>query len=224
MNIIDAVLSERAADLSDLLRNAPSLASTRFEHEMFLDAVGHQFYAGDTPLHVAAAGICLASAKTLLEAGADADARNRRGASPLHYAADPRPSDGARWRPAEQESLMKLLIAHGGDRDGADKSGVRPLHRAVRRLRPAAVRFLLDAGCDARARAGKLGSTPLHLAVGSTGASGTAGSTGLQAEIAGLLIDAGARLSDIDGRGQTALDRIRSSTLRDALANLGVLD
>jgi ankyrin repeat protein len=52
---------------------------------------------------------------------------------------------------------------------------VTPLHRAVRARSPAAVAALLSAGASPRAATAKAGSTPLHLAVAPTGASGTAG-------------------------------------------------
>jgi len=45
-------------------------------------------WLGDTPLHAAAAGYRVRIARLLLENGADVSTRNRRGAQPLHYAAD----------------------------------------------------------------------------------------------------------------------------------------
>ena len=222
--IINAVLSGQAHDLTRLLREQPPLATMKFDQEMLVESIPHQLYTGDTPLHLAAAAVRLESAKALLKAGADADAANRRAARPLHYACDPRPSEEAKWRPAEQVELIQLLLAHGAQIDAPDKAGVRPLHRAVRARSPGAVRALLDSGCDARTPAGAAGSTPLHLAVGPTGASGTAGRINLQIEIIALLIGGGAKLTDVDAKGQTVVDRIRSVPLRQALSALGLLD
>src|SRR3569623_1698494 len=69
----------------------------------FLSANAHHLYAGDTALHVAAAAHRPAIVRALIELGADVAARNRRGATPLHYAADGDP-DAARWNPAAQAS------------------------------------------------------------------------------------------------------------------------
>ena len=64
----------------------------------------------------------------------------------------------------------------------------------------------------------KAGSTPLHLAVAPTGASGTAGAGDLQLEIIRMLLAAGATLADTDRNGITVAGRINSQALRDALA------
>src|SRR5271155_2189495 len=48
-------------------------------------------YRDDTPLHLAAAGLRYDAARALLAAGAPVNAVNRRGATSLHYACDPRP-------------------------------------------------------------------------------------------------------------------------------------
>ena len=60
--------------------------------------------------------------------------------------------------------------------------------------------------------------TPLHLAVAPTGAGGTAGSGELQLEIIRMLLAAGATLADADRNGVAVADRIRSQSLREALA------
>jgi hypothetical protein len=56
--------------------------------DVWLAEIGHYVYGGDTALHVAAAGHEARVDRALIAAGADVAARNRRGASPLHYAAD----------------------------------------------------------------------------------------------------------------------------------------
>ena len=63
--------------------------------------------------------------------GADVRARNRRGAEPLHYAADRSPSAGYQSRGAQRKVIVYLIEA-GARPDVMDKSGVAPLHRAVR--------------------------------------------------------------------------------------------
>ena len=54
----------------------------------------HWLYVGDTPLHLAAASLRGRAARLLLRHGGDPNATNRRRATPLHYACDPRPQSG----------------------------------------------------------------------------------------------------------------------------------
>ena len=124
--------------------------------------------------------------------GGDVRARNRRGAEPLHYAADGAPGSRA-WNPPAQAATIASLIQAGADPNTVDRSGVTPLHRAVRTRCAAAVRALLDGGADVRRR-NKSGSTPLQLATWNTGrgGSGSAESKAQQQEIARLLEQRGA--------------------------------
>ena len=79
----------RLSALKSAARYAFSGGATRLDpRSYFFDAIGHYVYAGDTLLHVAAAAYDLAAAQALVSVGADVRARNRRGAEPLHYAAD----------------------------------------------------------------------------------------------------------------------------------------
>ena len=82
-------------------------------------------------LHVAAAAHQQELAESLVARGADVRARNRRGAEPLHYAADRSPSAGYQSRGAQRKVIVYLIEA-GARPDVMDKSGVAPLHRAVR--------------------------------------------------------------------------------------------
>jgi ankyrin repeat protein len=150
--------------------------------------------------------------------GAGVGARNRRGAEPLHYAADGVPGSEA-WDPAAQHAIVELLIKAGADPNSADKSGVAPLHRAVRTRCAAAVEALLGHGADA-VRRNKHGSTPLHLAVQNSGrgGSGSPAPQEEQAKIVRLLLDHGARASDKDSSGKTVEDCVQSDWIRALLA------
>jgi len=64
---------------------------------------------------------------------------------------------------------------------------------------------------------GKLGSFPLHLAVQSTGASGTAGAADEQLEIIQLLLAHGARPNAQDSRGRNVFDWTTSERIAAAL-------
>jgi hypothetical protein len=201
----------------DLSRITPAAATQRMDEDLLVAEVPHWLYRGDTPLHLAAAGLRYDAARALLTAGAPVNAVNRRGAAALHYACDPRPLSPA-WNPPAQRRVIDLLVSSGAAVDQPDRGGVTPLHRAVRARSPAAVATLLAAGADPHVATGKAGSTPLHLAVAPTGAGGTAGTGDLQLEIIRLLLAAGATLADTDGNGTMVADRIQSQALRDALA------
>jgi ankyrin repeat protein len=201
---------------NDLSRITPAGATQRMGQDLFVAELSHQLYRGDTPLHLAAAGLRYDAAGALIAAGTPVNAVNRRGATALHYACDPRPLSPT-WNPAAQRRVIDLLVSSGGAAGQPDRSGVTPLHRAVRARSPAAVAALLSAGANPRAATKKAGSTPLHLAVAPTGATGTAGTGDLQLEIIRLLLAAGATLADADRNGITVTDRIQSHALRSAI-------
>src|SRR5262245_10235253 len=104
-------MSNRATTLVDLLaaivadenkavrlvQAAPLIAQARIGDERLVEEIPHQLYVGDTPLHVAAAALRPLAVGALIEAGADVNAENRRGATALHYACDARPKAGKMW-------------------------------------------------------------------------------------------------------------------------------
>lgn len=181
-----------------------------------LGAIPHYVYAGDTALHIAAAAHQVGTARMLIDRGARVRARNRRGAEPLHYAADGSP-DGVHWNPDAQRDVIGYLIEVGADPDARDKSGVAPLHRAVRTRCSAAVHALLDGGADSNMANGS-GSTPLHLAVQNTGrgGSGSAAAIREQREIITLLLQHGARPTATDANGRTVAS-VAGSSVRELL-------
>jgi hypothetical protein len=193
-NLLDAIAADATRCL-DLLAAEPGLAraklaegATRAEATAnFLIGIAHYVYEGDTALHVAAAAYRVEVAERLIGLGADVRARNRRGAEPLHYAADGGPG-APHWNPAAQAATIALLIAAGADPNALDKSGVAPLHRAVRTRCAAAVAALLDGGANAALKNAS-GSTPMMLATHQTGrgGSGSPQAKAQQAEIVALL-------------------------------------
>ena len=200
--LVDAAVGGRADVVSQLLASDRDLATVRSDVEGFVDAATHQLYAGDTALHMAAAAFQRAVAEILVRSGADSRARNRRGAEPLHYAAD-----ANHWAPAAQRETIEYLLSAGADPNAIDNDGTAPLHRAVRTRSSEAVRALLEGGADVRKRNGS-GSTPLHLAVQDTGRGGSGSELAReeQRKIIAVLLQAGARGSDSDGRGRTVRD------------------
>lgn len=216
----------RCLTASPALAAMPSrVGASRQESSTFFFAeIAHYLYAGDTALHMAAAAFRRDVAALLVGHGADCRAKNRRGAEPLHYAAD-----ANRWDPTAQAETIEYLISIGADPNALDRAGVSPLHRAVRTRSLAAVRALVDGGSDSR-RPNKAGSTPLHLAVQTTGRGGSGSVQALeqQADIVRLLLERGARATDQDGRGksvhQAATGKWIRSVLREASAGEQPMD
>src|SRR5215467_13068730 len=118
--IFEAVLGSDEA-VAQLLRRSPDLSQARVGRDYLVETIPHWLYVGDTPLHLAAAALRTRAAKLLLENGANTNAKNRRGATPLHYACDPRPKSGGTWDPDAQVSIIKLLVLRGADLDKADR-------------------------------------------------------------------------------------------------------
>jgi ankyrin repeat protein len=195
MALVRAIVSGDDLTVRRLLDGSGVLAAARLgegatrqaSEQFFLAEISHHLYAGDTALHVAAAGYRTEIARLLVARGADVGATNRRGAQPLHYAADGAPGS-RRWNPGAQADTVFCLIAAGADPNAGDKGGATPLHRAVRTRCAAAVKALLDGGADARLP-NRAGSTPMQLANLTTGRGGTGSPAAKeqQAEIVRLL-------------------------------------
>ena len=223
--LIRAVVRGEKDVVSRLLAAHPELATapaaagaTRAQApEFFFEEIRHYLVSGDTALHMAAAAFQRAIAERLIRSGASCRARNRRGAEPLHYAAD-----ANRWKPAAQRDTIAYLLLAGADPNALDRSGVAPLHRAVRTRSSEAVRALLAGGADVHLK-NKNGSTPLHLAVQDTGrsGSGSARARSEQAKIIAILLGAGARVSESDEKGRSVLGACSNERIRMLLEHAG---
>src|SRR3954471_1381429 len=96
MTLIRAIVRNDRDDVRRRIAEQPALVSlpavvgaSRSEaSQYFFDEISHYVYAGDTALHLAAASYGEGIVRDLHGAGAPVDALNRRGARPLHYAAD----------------------------------------------------------------------------------------------------------------------------------------
>jgi len=197
--LMTQIVAGDVAAVGRTLAASPALASASLRqgatrhsaHGDFLAEMAHYVYAGDTPLHAAAAAYRWEIVPELVSMGADVRARNRRGAEPLHYAADGMPGS-ARWNVNDQRDTVVALLAAGADPNAVDKSGVTPLHRAVRNRCASAVRALIEGGADVRRPNGS-GSTPMRLANRTTGRSGSGSSIARaeQHEIVRLLLGHG---------------------------------
>ena len=225
MALFRAIASHDEPDVARRLDSSGDLAirplgtgaSRQDADRYFLGAIRHYVYTGDTALHIAAAAHQRELAESLVTRGADVRARNRRGAEPLHYAADGSPGAQHRDR-VPQRDVITYLIEAGADPNALDKSGVAPLHRAVRSRCSDAVSALIESGANPRLM-NKHGSTPLHLAVQNTGKSnsGSQGAKDEQGRIIVLLLEHGASATDADANGRTVAAAATSVWIRDLL-------
>jgi ankyrin repeat protein len=213
----DEVSRRLAADPA-LATTASDVGATRQGPSAFFFAdIAHHLYEGDTALHMAAAAFRRPMAELLIAHGANCRARNRRGAEPLHYAAD-----ANRWNPVAQAETIEYLISVGADPNALDDSCVAALHRAVRTRSLAAVRALLVGGANAM-QTNKAGSTPLHLAVQTTGRGGSGSSQAReqQAGIVRLLLERGASATAQDKQGKEVLQAATSEWIKAFLTEAG---
>jgi ankyrin repeat protein len=221
LNSIRLIVSGEIEEISRRLAANPALATTASDvgatrqgaSEFFFREIAHYLYAGDTALHMAAAAFQRPIAELLVAHGANCRAKNRRGAQPLHYAAD-----ANHWDPTAQAQTIAYLLSAGADPNALDNSGVAPLHRAVRTRSSPAVRALLDGGANPKAP-NNAGSTPLHLAVQTTGrgGSGSPEARQQQTEIIRLLLQRGASPTDKDARGKQVRQAATSESIRALL-------
>jgi len=123
---------------------------------------------GNRPLHCAARVGSGAVASCLLESGADVNAANHRGSTPLHIAAH-LSSAGADADPYIKVAEL-LLKRDEIDLDQPDVNGCTPLHIAAQRGCNKLVQMLVDRGSSLRARTsvdskGRGGRTAKEMAI-----------------------------------------------------------
>lgn len=217
--LLKAILDDDRSKVEELLKNDPALATgVVSEPRLYESGIFHWLYAGDTALHLAAAGYRVEIARILLDAGADPNATgNHRRSGPLHYAADGYIS-GPAWDAQRQVKMIQCLLEAGAEIDAQDMNGATPLHRAVRTRCAAAVQSLLEAGCAPAVR-NRPGSTPFHLAVQTTGrgGSGAEEARAAQRTIIETFLSQGLSAKLKDGNGKSVLDWARSDWIREIL-------
>ncbi|HTL58668.1 MAG TPA: ankyrin repeat domain-containing protein [Candidatus Limnocylindrales bacterium] len=218
--LLRAIVDDDRNGVEVMLAGNPSLAARLVSRPKLYQAkIFHWLYAGDTALHLAAAGYRVEIARLLLRAGADPSARsNHRRSSPLHYAADGYIT-GPVWNAKRQLSTIECLLDAGADINGQDMNGATPLHRATRTRCVEAVRYLLKAGADPLLK-NKPGSAPFHLAVQNTGrgGSGAPQAVAAQREIINEFLSFGLSPELKTSGGKTVRDCAKSTWIRELLA------
>ena len=109
-----------------------------------------------TPLHLAMGRDWFKLARILLDHGADANAENNDGKTPLHLLSESRVHNG------DALELIRVLLKHGVAVNRRDKNNQTPLLLAMWRGQLELARILLDHGADATVEKTN-GKTPVHL-------------------------------------------------------------
>jgi hypothetical protein len=218
-SLLSAIVDDDRASAGQLLKPNPALATLPTDEPRLYDSsILHWLYAGDTALHLAAAGHRVEIVALMLDAGADVNvAGKHRLARPLHYAADGYVT-GPAWDAKRQVKSIRRLLDAGADINAQDKNGATPLHRAVRTRCADAVRLLLKSGADPK-RKNKPGSTPFHLAVQNTGRGGSGAEVAKAAQrrIIAEFLSIGLSPTLKDGHGKAVADSARSEWIQQML-------
>src|SRR5260221_2824533 len=218
--LLAAIVEADQLTVAKLLQVDSGLATRLIaQPKLYNSKIRHWIYAGDTALHLAAAGYRVEIVRLLLAAGADTNStKNHRKSGPLHYAADGYIT-GPAWNANRQVQTIQCLLDAGADINAQDKNGATPLHRAVRTRCAAAVRCLLERGCDAKLK-NKPGSTPFHLAVQNTGRGGSGAEVAkaAQRQIIQEFLSFGLSPALKDSKGKSVFDCARSTWIRNILS------
>jgi Ankyrin repeats (3 copies)/Ankyrin repeats (many copies) len=164
------------------------------------ELVRGRYGAGRTLLHDAAAAGNLAIVEMMLRAGADPNATDQYGHTPLYCV-------GNAYNIKGGENVVRVLVQRGANVHAHD--GIKhctALHMAARRGNVPVAAALLDCGADIEARDG-LGDTALRRAVNCG-----------KAEMAAFLLSRGADVHSIGSRGLTPQQVARGAAMKQLLS------
>lgn len=187
-----APVDPKIVSFIDLIR-AGKTAEVRKQLAKDPDLVKGKLADGSTALHHAAAFGPLATVELLVSGGADVNARNRRGSTPLH------------WSVASEEKL-KYLISKGANVNARQVDGRTPVYMAALLGNGAgSLRALLASGADPNISTSN-GTPPLMAASARGGVAAMS-----------LLIEKGAKVNVMNGSGETPLMSAASSGSTEAV-------
>ncbi len=121
-SLLAAILKDDRPAARKLVKTHRELSSDVVEESRLYETeVAHWLYAGDTALHLAAAGYRVEIAQLLLASGADPNfAQNHRVSGPLHYASDGY-INGPTWNEERQVKTIRCLLEAGADANAQEK-------------------------------------------------------------------------------------------------------
>ena len=145
-------------------------------------------------LYDAVSGNRISEIEQLLKQGADVNAKDKNGWTPLHQAAN-----------KGFPEIVKLLIKNGADVNVKDKDGWTPLHDALYWDLVGIAKLLIENGADVNAK-DKRGETPIHKA-----------SKFKNINVVEVLIENGVDPFIKNKDGETALDLCEDKAIREIL-------
>lgn len=156
IDLILAIGSGKLQSAVEILDRNPNLVNKSVKRE------GYERDEGGTPLHFAVKKGKPEMIKLLIEKGADVNAKDEQGDTPLFAAVC---SYSEKIKPLE---LMKILLDNGADIHARNNKGMTPLIYSVRfissRDEGDEIRFLISRGAEVNVKDND-GMTPLHYAV-----------------------------------------------------------
>lgn len=147
----------------------------------------------------------------LVAKGADVNAKDDYGNTPLHAAA--RVQSYVISKAGYNKDVSGLLIADGAVVNAKNQDGNTPLFFAAKNMHKDVVGLLIAKGADVKAKDNS-GDTPLHYLFAQH--SGTEYYDNIKADIAKMLITKGANVNAKNKRGQSPLDLSSETTLKAA--------
>ena len=217
--LLTAILNDDRPKVKALLKLDHALATRLVDKpKLYRSKIHHWIYAGDTALHLAAAGYRVEIMELLLAAGADPNAAmNHRRSGPLHYAADGYVISPD-WDAKRQVKTIRCLLDAGADIHAQDKN---ERHSLAPRGKDAMCRGreVFAASLRDTQRKNKPGSTPFHLAVQNTGRGGSGADVAkiAQREIIAEFLSFGVSMGLKDGKGKSVLECATSDWIRSML-------
>lgn len=189
-----------------VVKGADSIVKLLLDAGANIEATTVPTAGGEHPLHLAAVRRSGANiAKLLISRGAQLDARDKAGRTPLITAVV-----------ADSIEVAKVLLAAGADIEGVDSQlGATPLSWAACAGRFNAVSFLLSKGARINAKAGPSGDTPIHHAVRCCHK---------LPEMVSFLVANGANVNATNDRGLTPIKQALGKTEKQLLRGLGAVD